>query len=164
MAGLRQPHRKMTADGARAENTDAHWVESPVWKGQTMGSFQQACARRNRSRCTQREDQTMITAIVRFKLPASIDAAKAAELFQGSAPKYRDLQGLVRKYYLFDAENHTGGGCYLWESREAAERVYNAEWRKMITDRYGSAPEISYFETPVIVDNAVGKTILDAAE
>ena len=106
----------------------------------------------------------MITAIVRFKLPANIDAARAAELFQGSAPKYRDLQGLVRKYYLFDAENHTGGGCYLWESREAAERVYNAEWRKMIADRYGAAPEISYFETPVIVDNAVGKTILDAAE
>ena len=106
----------------------------------------------------------MITAIVRFKLPASIDAAKAAELFRGSAPKYRDLQGLVRKYYLFDAENHTGGGCYLWESREAAERVYNAEWRKMIADRYGAAPEISFFETPVIVDNAVGKTILDAAE
>jgi hypothetical protein len=25
-------------------------------------------------------------------------------------------------------------------------------------------PEISYFETPVVVDNASGKTILDAAE
>jgi len=106
----------------------------------------------------------MITAIVRFKLPASIDAAKAEELFKGSAPKYQQLAGLVRKYYLFDAESHTGGGCYLWESREAAERVYNAEWRKMITDRYGSAPEISYFETPVIVDNAQGKATLDAAE
>ena len=47
---------------------------------------------------------------------------------------------------------------------EAAESVYNAEWRKMITDRYGSPPEISFFETPVIVDNQIGKTILDAAE
>lgn len=106
----------------------------------------------------------MITAIVRFKLPATVDAAKAAELFKGSAPKYEALKGLVRKYYLFDAENRTGGGCYLWESREAAERVYSAEWRKMITDRYGSPPEISFFETPVIVDNALGKTTLDAAE
>jgi len=105
----------------------------------------------------------MITAIVRFKLPAAIDAAKAAELFQGSAPKYQGLKGLVRKYYLYDAESRTGGGCYLWESREAAERVYTAEWRKMIADRYGSAPEISFFETPVIVDNNIGK-ILDAAE
>jgi len=76
----------------------------------------------------------------------------------------RGLSGLIRKYYLFDAESRTGGGCYLWESREAAERVYNAEWRKMITERYGTAPEISYFETPVVVDNALGKTILDAAE
>ncbi len=69
----------------------------------------------------------MITAIVRFKLPATIDAAKAAELFQGSAPKYQGLAGLIRKYYLFDAESRTGGGCYLWESREAAERVYIAD-------------------------------------
>ena len=106
----------------------------------------------------------MITAIVRFKLPANIDAAKAAELFRGSAPKYEGLKGLVRKYYLFDAESRTGGGCYLWESREAAERVYNAEWRKMIADRYGAAPEISFFETPVIVDNSQRKTTLDAAE
>ena len=105
----------------------------------------------------------MITAIVRFKLPATIDAAKAAELFQGSAPKYQGLNGLVRKYYLYDAESRTGGGCYLWESREAAERVYTADWRKMIADRYGSAPEITFFETPVIVDNMTGK-ILDAAE
>lgn len=106
----------------------------------------------------------MITAIVRFKLPASIDAAKARELFRGSVPKYQGLKGLVRKYYLFDAESRTGGGCYLWESREAAERVYNAEWRKMITERYGAPPEISFFDTPVIVDNSTGKTVLDAAE
>ena len=106
----------------------------------------------------------MITAIVRFKLPAAIDAAKAAELFQGSAPKYQRLPGLIRKYYLFDAGSHIGGGCYLWESREAAERVYTAEWRRMISERYGAPPEISYFETPVVVDNALGKTTLDAAE
>ena len=106
----------------------------------------------------------MITAVVRFKLPPTIDAAKAAELFQASAPRYQGLAGLVRKYYLFDAASRTGGGCYLWESREAAERVYTTEWRQMIADRYGTPPEISFFETPVIVDNTLGKTILDAAE
>jgi hypothetical protein len=106
----------------------------------------------------------VITAIVRFKLPATVDTAKAAELFEASAPKYRGLAGLIRKYYLFDAESSTGGGCYLWESREAADRVYNSEWCNMIAERYGAPPEISYFETPVVVDNASGKTILDAAE
>ena len=34
----------------------------------------------------------MITAIVNFELPPGIDAAKAAELFKGSAPKYRGMK------------------------------------------------------------------------
>jgi hypothetical protein len=50
------------------------------------------------------------------------------------------------------------------KAAQAAERVYNAEWRKMIADRYGAAPEISFYETPVIVDNSQGKATLDAAE
>lgn len=96
----------------------------------------------------------MITAIVRFKLPETVTLADAEKMFQGSAPKYEGLAGLVRKYYLFDAASHTGGGVYLWESRAAAEKVYNADWKKMITERYGAAPDISCFESPVIVDNA----------
>ena len=96
----------------------------------------------------------MITAIVRFKLPDDIDATKAAELFRASAPKYRGLAGLIRKYYLYDAESHTGGGCYLWESREAAARFYDVAWRKMIVENYGSPPELSFFETTVVVDNS----------
>ena|ERR1700731_5413153 len=45
---------------------------------------------------------------------------------------------------------------------EAAERVYTAEWRQMIAERYGAAPEIRFFVTPVVVDNTLGKTTLDA--
>jgi hypothetical protein len=99
----------------------------------------------------------MITAIVRFRLPTNVDSAGAADLFRASAPKYEGLAGLVRKYYLFDAESHVGGGCYLWESREAAERFYDADWRKTITERY-SPPELSFFETQIIVDNSSGRT------
>jgi hypothetical protein len=131
----------------------------PAWRGNVRKQ-----ANNSAEAQTSTEVLPMITAIVRFKLPATLDAAKAAELFRSSAPKYQGLAGLVRKYYLFDAESRTGGGCYLWESREAAERVYNAEWRQMIADRYGAPPEISFFETPVVVDNSLGKTILDAAE
>jgi len=105
----------------------------------------------------------MITAIVRFKLPSTVKAEDAAELFMGSAPKYRGLNGLVRKYYLYN-ESGVGGGVYLWKSRAAAERVYTAEWKKMIADRYGAEPEISFYETPVVVDNAIDEIQVDAAE
>lgn len=103
----------------------------------------------------------MITAIVNFKLPAGIDAKQAAELFEASAPKYRGVKGLVRKYYLFDEESRIGGGVYLWKSRIDAEAVYTPQWQAFIAERYGALPEIRYFETAVIVDNESGR--IDAA-
>lgn len=105
----------------------------------------------------------MITAIVRFKLPSTVKPEDVAELFKGSAPKYRGLSGLVRKYYLYN-ESGVGGGVYLWESRAAAERAYTAEWKKMIADRYGAEPEIIFYDTPVVVDNAIDEIQVDAAE
>ncbi len=103
----------------------------------------------------------MITAIVNFKLPTGIDAAKAAQLFKGSAPKYRGMKGLVRKYYLFDAEKRIGG-VYLWKTRADAEAVYTPQWQAYIAERYGAPPDIRYFETAVIVDNERDE-ILDVA-
>ncbi|MCW5748389.1 MAG: YdhR family protein, partial [Alphaproteobacteria bacterium] len=71
----------------------------------------------------------MIVAIVNFQLPADVTAEQASQLFADSAPKYRAMKGLVRKYYLWDADTHIGGGVYLWESRVAADAVYTAEWK-----------------------------------
>ena len=99
----------------------------------------------------------MITAIVRFPLTpgTSLDAAKA--LFEQSAPNYEGLPGLIRKYYLYDEGRDgqpTGGGVYLWQSREAAEAVYSEDWKNTIAERYGTRPEVAYFDSPVIVDNS----------
>ena len=104
----------------------------------------------------------MITAIVQFPLRPGTTLEEAKALFEGSASKYQGAAGLVRKYYLF-GEDGTGGGVYLWESREAAERMYSPEWRKMIADRYGTPPQITDFETPVIVDNATEGAASQAA-
>ena len=105
----------------------------------------------------------MITAIVNFKLPAEIDAKTAADLFKSSAPKYRGLKGLVRKYYLFDEQSRIGGGVYLWQSRAEADAVYTPQWKAYIAERYGAPPDIRYFETSVVVDNESDKILADAA-
>jgi hypothetical protein len=105
----------------------------------------------------------MITAVVTFKLPAGIDTAKATELFKGSAPRYRGMKGLVRKYYLFDEKAGVAGGVYLWKSKADAEALYTPEWKAWAKDRYGAEPEIRYFETAVIVDNESEKILADAA-
>ena len=70
----------------------------------------------------------MITAIVRFRLPEGTTRDDAKAMFEKSAPNYRGVPGLVRKYYLY-GDDRTGGGVYLWNSRETAERFYSEAWR-----------------------------------
>jgi hypothetical protein len=105
----------------------------------------------------------MITAIVQFSLPKPMSLKEAARAFESTAPKYQGLRGLVRKYYLRSEDGRRAGGVYLWEARAAAEAVYNSEWRARVKEVYGSEPEISWFDTPAIVDNQLGGVITKAA-
>ena len=101
----------------------------------------------------------MITAVVQFKLTDGTSLEDATAIFQSTAPRYRGMTGLMRKYYLFDPDTGTGGGCYLFENRDAAEAVFNDAWRALIKDKYGADPGIHYFETPVVVDNVSNEIV-----
>lgn len=75
------------------------------------------------------------------------------ERYRSTAPKYQQVVGLIRKYYLLSEDGQKGGGVYLFESKEAAEKLYTAEWRRYVKELYGAEPVIQYFECPVVVDN-----------
>jgi hypothetical protein len=103
----------------------------------------------------------MITALVQFKLPQPMTTDTAREIFSGTAPKYREVDGLVRKYYLLSDDGEIAGGVYLWESKEAAAKLYTDDWKAFIEQKYGTRPSITYFASPVIVDNLIGQIIVD---
>jgi len=106
----------------------------------------------------------MITAIVQYKLPSSIDPDACAAHFRGIAAGFRTVPGLVRKQFIY-AEDGWAGGVYLWQSRAAAEAFYSGPWLQGIRERYGMDPQIKYFETACITDNSVEAVLLpDAAE
>lgn len=101
----------------------------------------------------------MFSTLVQIKLskPFSLDSAQ--EIFTSTAPKYLKIQGLLRKYYLLSEDGKTAGGVYLWESREAAEQLYTDDWKEFILQKYGTKPSVTYFYTPVIVDNLLGEIV-----
>lgn len=103
----------------------------------------------------------MITAVVQFPLAPDTTLAQAAAIFESTAPRYLGLDGLIRKNYLFDPETGVGGGCYTFESRAAAEAVYNDAWRALIREKYGAEPQVQLFETPVMVDNVTNEIITE---
>lgn len=101
----------------------------------------------------------MIAALVQIKLPASVTRDKAQEMFSGVAPNFRGVPGLIRKYFLRSEDGGTVGGVYLWKSRADADRFYGGGFKQSIVERYGAEPSVTYFESPVVVDNLAGETI-----
>jgi hypothetical protein len=106
----------------------------------------------------------MITALVQFKVKDGTTRDEVFTNMTNVAPKFEGMPGLIRKNFVFDSERGIGGGVYTWETREAAEKVYaeGGPWREAIRNLYGVDPDITIFETPVIVDNELG-TIKSAA-
>ena len=101
----------------------------------------------------------MITTVVQFQMSTPITLEDATRRFESSAAKYQNLSGLIRKYYIRSEDGRAAGGIYLWQSRQAAEKVYSGEWRARVEKHYGAKPVITWFDSPVVVDNLMGGKI-----
>jgi hypothetical protein len=97
----------------------------------------------------------MITAIVRYKLPATIGRQECREHFLKIAQGFGQVDGLIRKQFIW-SETGIAGGVYQWESLEHAKRFYQGPWLAGILSRYGSYPDIEYFATFAVTENPGG--------
>lgn len=104
----------------------------------------------------------MITAMATFKLPKPLTLDEARKIFLSTAPKYQDVPGLIRKYYVLSQDGSTVGGIYLWNSQAEAEAMYSESWRAFVREKYNTDPTVTYMDCPVVVDN-VSHEILSGA-
>jgi hypothetical protein len=101
----------------------------------------------------------MITVVTTFTLPKPIAHDEARRIFLSTAPKYRGVPGLFRKTYVLSEDGATAGGVYLWNSKEEAEAMYTQAWRAFVREKYGTEPVVTYFESPVVVDNVTQQVL-----
>ncbi len=98
--------------------------------------------------------ERMIVAVVNFALPAPLSSDEAKAMFEASAPNYQNVDGLRRKHFLLADDGRSAGGVYLWDSREQAEALYDDAWRARLAARYGSEPQVTYYDSQVTVDSS----------
>ena len=103
----------------------------------------------------------MITVITTFQLPKPITREEARGIFLSTAPKYQGVAGLLRKCYILSQDGSTVGGIYLWNSRAEAEAMYTESWRVFVRNKYGADPTVTYFDSPVVVDNLTHEILAD---
>ena len=101
----------------------------------------------------------MITEYVLFGLPAKMSRAEVVAGMRAVAPKWRATPELIRKTFIYDAQAKQAGAFYLWKNKAAALRAHDDAWREGVRQNFGSVPVIRYFETPLVIDNALGAVI-----
>ena len=104
----------------------------------------------------------MIIAITNFQLPNPVTRDQARSIFRTTAPTYQGVAGLVRKSYVVAEDGNSVGGIYLWNSRAEAEAMYTKSWKAFVREKYGSDPTVTYFDSPVVVDNLTHEILSDA--
>jgi hypothetical protein len=91
-----------------------------------------------------------VVAIVTFPARADRTAAEMRSLLEEAGPAYVAIPGLRRKYFLHRAG--VAGGVYEWGARAQAEAFYDAAWYAAMTQRCGSRPDVTLFDSPAIAD------------
>ncbi len=70
---------------------------------------------------------------------------------------------MITEYVLFDLpagiSREEAGAFYLWTDRASAEAAHDEAWRHRIRTAYGSEPRVRYFDTPLVLDNALGRLV-----
>ena len=98
-----------------------------------------------------------VAVVVSIPLPSGIPREKAIAAMQKSVPQYQALPGLARKYFTLSDDGRFGG-IYLWNSRAEAQAWFSDGWRAKAAATYGAAPEVTYFDVPIVLETGAAAT------
>ncbi|UCD23875.1 MAG: YdhR family protein [Gemmatimonadota bacterium] len=69
-------------------------------------------------------------------LKSKLPHAEMERRYKERMPQFRDVPGLVQKYYSYDSTTEEWAGIYLWESEESAAAYMESDLRKTIPSAY----------------------------
>lgn len=62
----------------------------------------------------------VIIQIVRYR--SGLTGEEVVDRFEERSDRYRDVAGLIQKYYIHQPETDEYGGVYVWDSEESMQR------------------------------------------
>ena len=76
----------------------------------------------------------MIVQLVRYGSRLTYD--EVMERFAGRSDRYREVIGLLQKYYVHYSETDEYGGVYIWESEEALQKWRDTNLAGTLAETY----------------------------
>ena len=87
-----------------------------------------------------------VVLLVRLRSPLPADDLKRR--YTERMPEFRDVPGLLQKYYTYNKSTNEWGGLYVWDSEESLQGYLESDLRKTIASAYEAegAPRIERLE------------------
>ncbi len=69
-----------------------------------------------------------------------------------TVPEYKNVEGLVQKYYSLTSDSKFLGGIYLWKSKQDEQNWFNKEWYSRVKEKYGEERVVLTYEIVNVQD------------
>ena len=97
-------------------------------------------------------------AVLLVKFKSTFDAEKLLNVCQQDLEIFRDVSGLIQKYYI--AEEGTGAlsGFYIFEAKSARAAFWASDLAKTIPAQYGVIPEtlrVEQYDMAIVLNDVV---------
>ena len=76
-------------------------------------------------------------AVLSVRFNSTYGSEDLLDLFQQHLENFKNVPGLLQKYYLSDKNTGTVGGFYVFENKDARTAFWNSELAKSIPATYG---------------------------
>lgn len=94
-----------------------------------------ACATSPRDRAA----DAKVVVIVKFR--SSLPEAELRARYPKRMPAFRELPGLLQKYYMKEPKTGEWSGIYLWDSMASVQSYLQSDLKKSIPEAYGVVGE-----------------------
>ncbi len=98
-------------------------------------------------------DDAVVT-VVTVPHPANWSPEQILRGFDTEMAIERRVPGLLRRYALLTGDGRFGG-AYLWRDEAAARQWLNAAWQRKVRTLYGSAPQVEWFDAPILMPSTL---------
>ena len=95
----------------------------------------------------------MIAVMVRFQYENGFNEAHLQHIAEGARSKFHGMSGLRSKAFTVDAARRQALNFYVWESEDAARKLFSPQMIDGVARIYGVRPSIDYLKLATLVEN-----------
>jgi hypothetical protein len=99
-----------------------------------------------------------VQSLLSVKFNSTHDEEKLMSICQEDLELFRNVPGLIQKYYVIEETTGAISGIYIFENKNARDTFWNSDLAKTIPARYGVKPDtlrVENFDMAIVMNDVL---------